>query len=157
MVQERGVDMIILFCGPPASGKSTIVERFVEKLQDYRLINSDEFKRKTYRHMFIETERWTGKVRYLILNGTFYKKEWRNRIREIAEEKGEKILTVYVTCSLETCLRRNRLRKGHIAEKAVGIIYSQIEKPEKANLSLNTDLLNVDEAVRMLTSLIHRG
>ena len=41
--------MIILFCGPPASGKSTIVARLVERLKDYKLIISGEFKRKTYR------------------------------------------------------------------------------------------------------------
>ena len=146
--------MIVLFCGPPASGKSAIVKRLVKELGDWKLIASDEFKRKTYRHMFIETERWAGRVRYLILDGTFYKKEWRDRIREIAEERREEVLTVYVTCSLKTCLERNRLRKEQIDEKAVSIIYNQIEKPEKASLSLDTDVLSVDEAVRMLTSAL---
>ena len=146
--------MIVLFCGPPASGKSAIVKRLVKELEDWKLIASDEFKRKTYRHMFIETERWAGRVRYLILDGTFYKKEWRDRIREIAEERREEVLTVYVTCSLKTCLERNRLRKEQIDEKAVSIIYNQIEKPEKASLSLDTDVLSVDEAVRMLTSAL---
>lgn len=146
--------MIVLFCGPPASGKSAIVKRLVKGLEDWKLIVSDEFKRKTYRHMFIETERWAGKVRYLILDGTFYRKEWRDKIREIAEVRGEEVFTVYVTCSLETCLERNRLRKEQIEEKAVSIIYNQIEKPEKASLSLDTDVLSVDEAVRMLTSAI---
>ncbi len=146
--------MIVLFCGPPASGKSAIAKRLVKELEDWKLIVSDEFKRKTYRHMFIETERWASRVRYLIVDGTFYKKEWRDRIREIAEVRGEEVLTVYVTCSLKTCLERNRLRKEQIDEKAVSIIYNQIEKPEKASLSLNTDILSVDEAVRMLTSAL---
>jgi len=146
--------MIVLFCGPPASGKSAIAKRLVKELEDWKLIVSDEFKRKTYRHMFIETERWAGRVRYLILDGTFYRKEWRDRIREIADEKGEEVFTVYVTCSLETCLERNRLRKEQIEEKAVSIIYHQIEKPEKANFSLDTDVLSVDEAVKMLTNAL---
>ena len=109
--------MIVLFCGPPASGKSAIAKRLVKELEDWKLIVSDEFKRKTYRHMFVETERWAGRVRYLILDGTFYRKEWRDRIREIAEGKGEEVFTVYVTCSLETCLERNRLREEKIEEK----------------------------------------
>ncbi len=142
--------MIVLFCGPPASGKSAIAKRLVKELEDWKLIVSDEFKRKTYKHMFVETERWTGRVRYLILDGTFYMKEWRDRIREIAQKREEEIFTVYVTCSLETCLERNRLRKEQIEEKAVNIIYNQIEKPEKSGLSLDTDVLSVDEAVRML-------
>ena len=149
--------MIVLFCGPPASGKSAIAKRLVKELEDWKLIVSDEFKRKTYRHMFVETERWAGRVRYLILDGTFYKKEWRDRIREIAEVKGEEVLTVYATCSLETCLERNRLRKEQIEENAVSIIYHQIEKPEKANFSLDTDVLSVDEAVRMLASALSPG
>ncbi len=146
--------MIILFCGSPASGKSAIAKRLVKELEDWKLIVSDEFKRKTYRRMFIETEKWAGRVRYLILDGTFYKKEWRDRIREIAQDRGEEIFTVYVTCSLETCLERNRLRKEQIEEKAVSIIYNQIEKPEKSGLSLDTDVLSVDEAVKMLTNAL---
>ena len=146
--------MIVLFCGPPASGKSAIAKRLVKELEDWKLIVSDEFKRKTYRHMFIETERWAGRVRYLILDGTFYRKEWRDRIREIAEVRGERVLTVYVTCSLETCLERNRLRKEQIEENAVSIIYNEIEKPEIADLFIDTDVSNIDEAVRMLTSAL---
>jgi len=107
--------------------------------------------------MFVETERWAGRVRYLILDGTFYRKEWRDRIREIAEGKGEEVFTVYVTCSLETCLERNRLREEKIEEKAVSIIYNQLEKPEKANFSIDTDFLSVDEAVRKLTSALCLG
>ena len=146
--------MIVLFCGPPASGKSAIAKGLVKELEDWKLIVSDEFKRKTYRHMFVETERWAGRVRYLILDGTFYKKEWRDRIKEIAKVRGEEVFTVYVTCSLDTCLERNRLRKEQIEEKAVSIIYNQIEKPEKVNFSLDTNVLSVDEAVRMLTSAL---
>ena len=48
--------MIIVFCGPPASGKSTIARKLAEKLENSKLVSSDEFKRKTYKRMFAETE-----------------------------------------------------------------------------------------------------
>lgn len=142
--------MIILFCGPPASGKSAIAKKLVEMLKEFRLVVSDEFKRKTYKHMFGETERWAGRVRHLVLNGTFYRKEWRDKVREISKKKGESVFTIYVTCSLETCLSRNRLRKEPIEEKAVRIIYNQFERPETADLTIDTDVLNIDEAVRTI-------
>ena len=142
--------MIVILCGPPASGKSTIAMRLAERLKDFKLISSDEFKRKTYKHMFVETERWAGRVKYLILNGTFYKKEWRDKIKEISEMKGEKVLTAYITCSLRTCLKRNKLREDQIEEKAVRIIYNQIEKPETPDILIDTDVSSVDEAVETI-------
>lgn len=138
---------MLVFCGPPASGKSTIARRLAGRLEDIRLVSSDEFKRKTYEHMFAEAEGWAGKVKYLLLNGTFYRREWRDRINEIAERKGERVFVIYVTCSLQTCLKRNESREERIEEKAVHIIYNQFEKPEAPDLLIDTDVLSVDGAV----------
>ena len=142
--------MILILCGPPASGKSTIAMRLAERIKDFKLISSDEFKRRTYKHMFAETERWAGRVKHLILNGTFYKKEWRGKIKEISEMKGEKVLTAYITCSLQTCLKRNELREDRIEKKAVRVIYNQIEKPETPDILIDTDVSSVDEAVETI-------
>lgn len=142
--------MIILFCGPPASGKSAIAGKLVERLEGSKLIASDEFRRKTYRHMFAETRKLAGRVKYLVLDGTFYRREWRGEVEEISREKGEILFTVYTTCSLETCLERNRSRKEQIEEKAVHIIYNQMEKPEKPDIIIDTDALTADEAVEMV-------
>jgi len=142
--------MILVFCGPPASGKSTIARRLAGRLEDLKIVSSDEFKRRTYEHMFAEAERWVGRVKYLVLNGTFYRREWRDRIKEIADEKGERVLVVYVTCSLQTCLKRNESRRERIEEKAVRIIYNQIEKPEAPDLLIDTDVLSVEMAVEKI-------
>lgn len=148
------VVMIILFCGPPASGKSAIARRLAKALEESKLVASDEFRRKTYEHMFAEAEKWAGRVKYLILDGTFYRREWRERVGKISSEKMENVLTVYVTCSLETCLKRNISRKEQIEEKAVHIIYKQIERPEAPDLLIDTDALSVNEAVeRVLRAL----
>ena len=124
-----------------------ISRRLGERLEESKLVASDEFKRKTYEHMFTETRRWAGKVKYLVLDGTFYRGEWRDSILEISREKGESVFTVHITCSLETCLRRNRRRKEQVEEKAVYIIYNQMERPEMPDLLIDTDVLDVEEAV----------
>jgi adenylylsulfate kinase-like enzyme len=148
------MSMIILFCGPPASGKSAIAKRLAEALEGSKLVSSDEFRRKTYDHMFAETEKWAGRVNHLILDGTFYRREWREKVREISREKGENILTIYITCSLETCLERNMSRKERIEEKAIHIIHKQFERPEAPDLIIDTDALGMDEAVeRILKAL----
>jgi tRNA uridine 5-carbamoylmethylation protein Kti12 len=149
--------MIIVFCGPPASGKSTIARKLAEKLENSKLVSSDEFKRKTYKRMFAETEKWAGKVKYLILNGTFYKREWRDGIKRIAEGKGEGAITFFITCSLDTCLKRNESRKNQIEEKAVRIIYGQMEKPEDQYSLIDTDVLSVDEAIEAILKILSAG
>lgn len=142
--------MIILLCGPPASGKSVIARGLSKKLKDCKLLISDEFKRKTYWHMFEEAKKYAGKVKYLILDGTFYKQKWRNEIRKIANRRGESVFLIYITCTLKTCLERNKKRKEKIEERAIHIIYNEFEKPKNYDMLINTDVLNKKEAIKKI-------
>lgn len=144
--------MILIICGPPGSGKSTIVNRLHERLrdrgEDVRILHSDDFSRNTYRQMYDRVAEdpqadW-------ILDGTFYKEKWREWFRRFAGQTPVKV--IHVTAALETCLERNRRRDG-IEADAVHIIYREFDTPW-ADLTLDTDELAPEEAVdRILAKL----
>jgi len=142
--------MILILCGPPASGKTEIARRLAERLEGSRLVSTAEFRRKIYKRMFAETERWAGRVKYLILDGTFHREEWRDGIKSIALKSGQGIFMIYLKCSLQTCLKRNELRKDRIAEKAVRIVYGQMKEPVAPDLVIDTETLSIDGAVEAI-------
>ena len=70
--------MIILFCGIPGVGKSTIANNLEEKLKEIgstRLIVSDDISTNRYQKIFKRIEELKDEVDYLILDATFFKKE----------------------------------------------------------------------------------
>ncbi|MCD6263480.1 AAA family ATPase, partial [Candidatus Bathyarchaeota archaeon] len=69
--------MIILLFGPAGAGKTTIARRLAGKLEGSQVISSDQFRRKVYRRLMREVRRRKGEGRYLIVDGTFYRRRWR--------------------------------------------------------------------------------
>jgi adenylylsulfate kinase len=66
-------------------------------------------------------------------------------VRVIAGE--EQVITIHITASLESCLSRNRERARPIPERAVRIIHSEFERPERPDLYIDTDKLSLEQAV----------
>lgn len=138
--------MLLLLCGPPAAGKTTIASRLRERLaetgREVALLRSDRFDRQTYEQMY---ERVTDAPETAwILDGTFYKREWRDRFRTVGN-----VTLAYITADLETCIERNRQREDPIDEQGVHGIYHEFDEPE-ADIVLNTDVLASNEAVEQL-------
>lgn len=153
--------MIVILCGVPASGKSTVAKGLCRRLEemdlDYELFASDEVSRKVYERVFRFLRDNIGRVENLVVDATFYKRKWREEVREIAVENDEDLLTVHLHCSLETSLKRNDWRKeeDQVSEKAIHIIYRELEKPDNPDLEFDTDETDpevvVDKVVKKLT------
>ncbi len=88
-----------------------------------------------------------GSERYLILDATFYKSSWRERLSEVAAEK---VVTVYLKCSLETSLTRNQQRENPLPDSAVYSIYRGFELPSDPDVVVDADRVNPDEAERIV-------
>ncbi|HEY1372288.1 MAG TPA: ATP-binding protein [Candidatus Binatia bacterium] len=149
--------MIILFCGIPGSGKTTIAEILAERLAalgGVKILTSDRLKPPVYRRMFeaLETRRSDGD--FLILDATFYKKEWRERVAELA--KGEPLMIVYFHCPRELALQRNRERRQNISERALHIVYHRMEAPENPHLAIDTSTTAQQEAAELILSFVTR-
>ena len=140
--------MILVLCGPPGVGKTTIAERLQHRLRDeghdFRILHSDDFSRNTYDQMY-ERVTEADPVTDWILDGTFYRHEYQERFRALPDAH-----LVYVTASREITLERNREREDSIDESGVYAMFGQFEAPESPDLTLDTDELSVEEAVDAL-------
>ena len=151
--------MVIIFCGVPGSGKSTIAKILVEKLKEREKVEflvSDEIRGKRYRRIYRWLRENLDRADYLMVDATFYKKEWREKVKEIAN--GKNVFIIFLYCSLKTCLERNRQRKPSFPDRVIHIINAEMEKPENPNLSINTDKIKPEEAASLiLKKLIKRS
>lgn len=141
--------MIVVLCGPPASGKTTLAtglqERLADRGHDFELLHSDEFSRRTYEQMYRRVadsdENW-------ILDGTFYDRTWQERFRAIGDA-----YVVWVTASRETARERNRARDHSLPEQGLHAMHAKFEPPRE-DLVIDTDELPVTEARRTLESAV---
>lgn len=142
-------DVILLVCGPPGAGKTAVATRLRGRLtargHEFRVLHSDGFARDTYERMY---RRVLGTDDDWIVDGTFYRREWRERFYDLG---GVRI--VYVTASLSTCLRRNRERDDAIDEQGVQVVYREFDRPS-ADLTVDTDETSAEEAATRIADAV---
>ncbi len=140
--------MIIIFSGIPGVGKSTIARLLARKLQKLgtvKLFSSDKISGRIYEKIGKIVKENKNKVDFLLIDATFYKRKWQNMVYKLVNSK--KALTIYLYCSLETCLKRNKERKPSLPDKVIHILNREMEKPLKPDLSINTDKIRPREAI----------
>lgn len=125
--------MIIVVCGPPGVGKTTVAtllrQRLDERGHPVELLDSDEFARNTYDRLY---GRVADSDRDWIVAGTFYKRPWQERFEGLDD-----VMFVYLDTDLDTCLERNRSRDDPIDDEAVHIVWREFDEPD-ADLTIDT-------------------
>jgi len=118
--------MILVVCGPPGAGKTTVATRLQSRLaahgRDVEMLDSDEFARHAYDRMY---ERVADSEENWIVAGTFYKRRFQEQFASLGD-----VVFVYLEADLETCLERNRRRADPIEERAVHIIWHEFDEPD---------------------------
>ncbi len=143
--------MILVVCGPPAAGKTTITDRVRQRLteQDVAVVvhRSDDFSSRTYEQLYEAVADGPEDAIHLV-DGTFYRREWQTQFRSLND-----VRFVFVTASLETCLDRNRSRAEPIDEQGVHVIYREFDEPDAA-IEIDTDDCSAAAAAdRIVTAL----
>jgi len=141
--------MIVVFCGVPGSGKSTIAQLLRERLSDVSVIVSDDISSHTYQNIMNKLDNSIGDYKHIIVDATFYKEKWRKKIRSVVDDSDE-ITLVYIQCSRETCLQRNSDREDSIQERAIHIIWNEFDEPEKPEITIKTEEKTPDEMVEAI-------
>lgn len=143
--------MLVVLCGPPAAGKTTLARRLRERLatrgHEFDVLHSDDFARRTYERMYERVREIGGDW---ILDGTFYRRRHRERFRRLDD-----CYVVWLRASLETCLARNREREAAIPERGVHVMVAEFEPP-RADLTLDTDDRSVEGALDRLEAAVLR-
>lgn len=157
---------LLLFCGVPGSGKTTIAAIVSEKLSRAVLVQTDNVRAMIAHPKYIgEESRFVYgaavaiaaqalRSRYdAILEGTFPKEEFRMEALSALSRFSASQLVVYVTCDPELALQRNAARKAVVPEETVIRIYQNFEAPRNA-ITLDTGRLEpADAAMRLLSIL----
>jgi adenylylsulfate kinase-like enzyme len=149
--------VIILFCGIPGSGKSTVSTLLAERLKalgTVQLVNSDRLRGPIYRNLLKLAAPEQRAADFLILDATFYKREWREQIKAIAQP--EKTIVVFLESPLNVALERNRIRDPKISVRAVHIMYHRMERPEDADLVIDTTMINPEAAAERIFEIISK-
>jgi cytidylate kinase len=94
--------MIIAILGPAGSGKTIIARKTVSRMENARLISSDQFRRRAYGQLKEEFTKELGKHKNLVVDGTFYEESWLQGPRDAGAE--EKVVEVFLDCSYGICL-----------------------------------------------------
>lgn len=147
--------MVIIFCGIPGSGKSTlakILHKKLEKLGRSKLFISDDISSKVYKKISVLLKENLNKFDYIVVDATFYKREWREMVRKICGK--DKVITLYIDCPLKVCLRRNKKRKNPLPDKVLYIIHHQMEKPRHPTLVIDAQKTTPKTAVSLILAEI---
>lgn len=154
--REAKGTLLIVLCGVPGSGKSTIATELIRHLGDVEVIATDAIGGRYGRYTKLRRrlDELAGRRRYVVLDGTFYARRHRDAVREI----GYPVLLVYLKCPIEVCLMRNRARRKPIPVAGVLGIHRRFEPPtpEEWPLVIPTDRTEPGAAVRRIYRAIVR-
>lgn len=164
--------MLVLVCGLPATGKSTVARDIAKKLKAVAL-NTDiirkqlfrrptytsEEKRLVYKTLFLVAEYLLKSDRNVVLDGTFYKRGLRRRVYDISKSTGTRLAVIECRAPDESIKRRmgRRAKRRRGPSDANHEIYKKIkadfEPIKRRHLTLDTSKSrqsNMEETLRYL-------
>jgi predicted kinase len=164
--------MLVLVCGLPATGKSTVSRNIARHLKATALSTdiirkklfkkptyTNEEKKLVYKAMLLVTEYLLRSDRNVVLDGTFYRRDLRHQIYDTSKRAGSKIAIVECQASGNNIKRRmdRRSRRKNDPSDATLEVYKKIKQDfqpiKRKHLVLDTSKSkqsNQEELVRYL-------
>ena len=153
---------LVLFCGIPGSGKTTIANALSMKTRPSVLIQTDRIRALVSRPSYTSAEsrfvyaslKAVGREALLagydtLLEGTFSREEYRGEVLSALSPLARRTLVVFVDCEPELAFGRNAGRKEVVPWQSFLRIYTQFEVPSRA-LTVDSSRLSVDESVEKI-------
>jgi len=135
--------MLVLVCGLPATGKSTVSRNIAKKLKA-TILSTDiirkqlfsnptyagEEKKLIYKTMFLIVEYLLRSDRNVVMDGTFYKSSLRHQVYNISKKTGTRIAIIECRAQNNNIKRRmnRRSKRKNDPSDANYNIYTKIQK-----------------------------
>ena len=160
---------MIIFCGVPGSGKTTIARIVCQRIHGSVHVQTDTVRAMIARPNYngpesafvydscVEVARKAlQRGRAAILDGTFARRSHRAEALSALRGLYGKGIVVHITCGIETAERRNRARRGVIVpvERLRGI-YASFEEPFRA-LRIDTEFRPAEASADIVLSAVAR-
>jgi predicted kinase len=159
---------LILFCGIPGSGKTTVASALASTLTRCAHIQTDGVRAMVAHPKYTSVEsrfvygtvmvigRQALKAGYdAILDGTFPREEFRRAALGGLGRYALTRLVVHVTCDPLLALRRNLDRRDAIPEESLLRIYRQFERPSDA-IVVDTGKLEPGQAAGLVLAALEQ-
>lgn len=172
---------LLIFCGIPCSGKSTLAQRVADKLEnEYNystvVITSDTFRHivSTYRRTFDpELEHFVRGATYqtirealrwgliVISDDINYYRSIRRQLKRISDQAKADYAIIYVNTPLEVALKWNKKRGEPIPNSVIEEVYNKLDKPgekyrwDSPLLVLDLSKNDLEDLAKLVVSKVH--
>jgi predicted kinase len=157
---------LVVFCGIPGSGKTTIAKLVASSFEGSMIIETDAVRkmlahatfspdesRFVYDACFAIAKEALKTGYFVLLDGTFLREEYRQEAWEFLRKYCERVDTVWVRCDLEVALERNRARHVTVPAVKVKAMFDAFEPPSVAVRVDNSRMAPESSARRVIMAL----
>lgn len=119
---------LYLFCGAPASGKSTLSKQMAEQYNAER-ISFDERNYMRHNQMISPIVEALINRKSVVADSVFTYVKQRKMILDAVKDIPCRKVLIYMTTPLDECLRRNANRKNHLPDFVVESFFHSLQPP----------------------------
>lgn len=167
--------MLVLVCGLPLTGKTYFAKALSKKLKAIHL-NTDAIRKKllrkpsytereklfVYNHLFKQLDSIARKKNAkVIVDGTFYKKSLRDKIKRIALKNNQKLVVIELIASLKT-IKKHFLHKKRFTNESNAdlntffLIKKQFQPIKERHLRINS-AFPLSKQLKLALAFIKKG
>ena len=160
---------LLLFCGIPGTGKSTIAKLVAERLEGTVHIQTDvvrsmisnptytnEESEFVYSVCIIMAGEALQRGYNAILDGTFLREEYRQDALKQLRGAYDSHLVVYAHCDVRTAYVRNASRKANVPQGRFNQMLPRLQEPASA-LKIDSGKLSAELAAELVLAQINSG
>jgi hypothetical protein len=136
---------LIIICGLPGTGKTTLAKKITAKIGGI-LLRTDTIRKElkeikyskkaregVYGEMFHRTRQLLKEGKNIVLDATFYSRKWRKAAKDIAKSSKANFKIIEVVCPKDLVRKRIAQRKGSESDARFKhyLIYKKVFEPIK--------------------------